>query len=204
MKQNVPTGETFRKLKEAAEDLHNQNAEYRRASNLDFFIWMLVVLVLAFSIRGFIGEPILVDGDSMYPSLLDRERIVVQKLSYYIAPPERGDVIVCKYPGRTSNFVKRVVGLPGDVIEVRESCVFINGQRLDESAYWRDIMYDTMAPHTVQQGHVFVMGDNRNYSGDSRDRSVGDIAYEKILGRAVCVMWPLNRVRTIHHVDYVY
>lgn len=202
MQQKSLKKQDVQRLREAAEELHNQNVEYRRASNGEFLVWILVMLVLAFSIRTFIGEPILVDGDSMYPSLLDRERIIVQKLSYYVGEPQRGDVIVCKYPGRTSNFVKRIIGLPGDVIEVRENRVFINGEALNESAYWRDIMYDSMGPHTVKAGHVFVMGDNRNYSGDSRDRSVGDIAYEKIVGRAVCVMWPLNHIRGIHHVDY--
>lgn len=189
-------------LRQASEDLHNQDKEYRRATNVDFLIYVALMLVIAFSVRAFIGEPIRVDGDSMFPTLYSGERMIVEKLSFYKAPPQRGDIIVCYYPGYTVSCVKRVIGLPGDVIAVEDGHIILNGEVLEESEYWRDFMYDIMPPHTVQENHVFVMGDNRNYSGDSRDPRIGDIPYEKIVGKAVCVMWPLHHVRGIHHVDY--
>lgn len=189
-------------LRQAAEDLHNQDRDYRKATNREFLIYILLVLVIAFSLRAFVGEPIRVDGDSMYATLLDNERMIVEKISYYVHEPERGDIIVCFYPGYTVSCVKRVIGLPGDTVAVRDGRVLLNGEFLDESEYWADYMYDTMEPHVVKQGHVFVMGDNRNYSGDSRDPRIGDIPYEKIVGKSVCVMWPLNRLRIIRHVEY--
>lgn len=189
-------------LRQAAEELHMQDRDYKRSANISFFLYILVVVLIALGIRAFIGEPIRVEGDSMFPTLLNNERMIVEKLSYYVQPPQRGDIVVCFYPGYTVSCVKRVVGLPGDRISIRGGVVYINGQQLDEGAYWKDIIYSDMGERTVQPGHVFVMGDNRNYSGDSRNAEVGDIPYEKVVGKTVCVMWPLDSIRVFSHVNY--
>ncbi|MDR1619254.1 MAG: signal peptidase I [Clostridiales bacterium] len=196
------SGRDISRLKQAAEDLHNQDRDYRRASNKDFFIYIVLVLVVAFALRAFVGEPILVQGDSMYPTLFDNERIIVEKLSYYAAPPQRGDIIVCFYPGYTVSCVKRIIGLPGDTVEITGGKVMVNGAALDETLYWGDQIFDEMRLHVVDRNTLFVMGDNRNYSSDSRDPRIGDIPYEKIVGKAVCVMWPFDRLRAIWHVNY--
>lgn len=189
-------------LRQAAEELHSQDKEYRRFMNWDFFLYLLTVLLIAFAIRAFVAEPIVVDGESMHPTLLDHEYMLVEKLSYYVERPERGDIIVCYYPGFTVSCVKRVIGLPGDEIYVWDGEVYINGDPLDESAYWDDYVRGNMAPLTVPENTVFVMGDNRNVSGDSRDPSVGSIPYEKVVGRTVAVLWPLDEMRAVHHIKY--
>lgn len=189
-------------LRRAAEELHNQDPGYRRAANLDFLKYVVLVALLVFALRAFIGEPVRVLGDSMYPTLEDQERMIVDKVSYYVEAPQRGDIIVCYYPGYTESCVKRVIGLPGDTIAIRGGQFLLNGKLLEESAYWQEYMYDYMEPHTVKSGHVFVVGDNRNYSGDSRDPRIGDIPYDQIVGRAVCVLWPPKQLRGIHRVEY--
>lgn len=189
-------------LRQAAEELHSQDKEYRRFMNWDFFLYLLTVLLIAFAIRAFVAEPIVVDGESMHPTLLDHEYMLVEKLSYYVERPERGDIIVCYYPGFTVSCVKRVIGLPGDEIYVWDGEVYINGDPLDESAYWDDYVRGNMAPLTVPENTVFVMGDNRNVSGDSRDPSVGPIPYEKVVGRTVAVLWPLDEMRAVRHIHY--
>lgn len=201
MKANGLRRRDIAALQKAALSLHT-GSEYTRATNGAFILYLLSVLLIALSLRTFIGEPILVDGHSMYPTLQDGERIIVEKLSYYAAPPARGDIVVCYYPGHTLSRVKRVIGLPGDVVSVWDGAVYVNGEPLYESAYWNDYILEFSSPNTVPEGTVFVMGDNRNHSTDSRENSVGPIPLEKILGRAFCVVWPLNNLREIPRIDY--
>lgn len=186
-------------MRQAAEELHAKDAHYRRAMNADFVIYLLVVVLIALSVRLFVGEPVLIEGQSMYPTLHDGERIVVEKLTYYAQEPARGDIVVCFYPGHTISRVKRIVGLPGERIAIRNGAVYIDGGLLDEGAYWNDIIFGDMEERIVPEGSVFVMGDNRNHSTDSRDLGVGSIPYEKILGRAVLVFWPPDTARTVRH-----
>ena len=202
MKANTLTNKDVSTLRQAAEELHNHDAEYRRVMNWDFLIYLLSVLLVAFSIRAFIAEPIVVDGESMFPTLLDHEYMLVEKLSYYVERPERGDIIVCYYPGFTISCVKRVIGLPGDEIYVWDGEVYINGEPLDESAYWNDYVRGNMSPQIVPENTVFVMGDNRNVSGDSREESVGPIPYEKVVGKTIAVLWPIDEIRSVDHINY--
>lgn len=189
-------------LRQAAEELHNNDKSYRRAINIDLLIYIVVLVVAVLSVRMFIGEPVRVKGDSMYPTLFDRERLIIEKITYYFKEPERGDIIICYYPGYIESCVKRVIGLPGDIIEVKDNVLYINGAPLDESEYWDDIMYQDVEPHLVSMGSVYVMGDNRNYSGDSRSPLIGDIPYNKIVGKAIFVMWPFDSLRVVEHINY--
>lgn len=191
------SGSDIGRLKKAAEELHETDRDYRRASNFDFTVYLLLVFLVAFSVRTFVGEPIRVDGSSMHPTLLDNERMVIEKITYYTRTPKRGEIIVCYYPGYTISCVKRVVGLPGETVSVLDGKLYINGNPLDESTYWDGDIYGGMQPFTVREGHVFVVGDNRNHSSDSRDSAIGDIAFDQILGRAICVMWPFENVRSL-------
>ena len=187
----------------AGEELHKRDEAFKRASNLDFFMWLAVFVALALAIRLFIFEPVQVGGDSMYPSLLDGERMFVEKVSYLIEPPERGDVIICRYPAYAENCVKRVIGLPGETVSVSGGIVYVNGEPLEESAYWqgdsfgRDIRVD-MEPVTVPEKSVFVMGDNRNFSTDSREASIGPIPYAQVIGKVHSVIFPLGEVRSVY------
>lgn len=150
---------------------------------LDFAISIALFAVLALGIRAFIAEPIRVDGDSMYPTLAHGEHMLVEKVSYWFSEPARGDVIICYYPGYTESCVKRVIALGGETIAVRNGAVYVNGAPLDESAYWSGTMPVDYGPVTVPPGEVFVMGDNRGNSKDSRNPAVGPIPRHKIVGR---------------------
>ncbi|HOF93991.1 MAG TPA: signal peptidase I [Clostridia bacterium] len=189
-------------LKNAAEELHNNDSEYKRAMNLEFLLYLAKVLLIALAVRAFIGEPVIVEGESMYPTLLNSERMVVEKVSYALRQPRRGEIIVCNFPGFKEKFVKRIIGLPGDELYIWDGEVYINGSPLNEKAYWNEFMRGNLQPFIVPENTVFVMGDNRNHSSDSREAFIGPIPYEKLIGHTVAVMWPLNRLRTIPPVEY--
>lgn len=134
----------------------------------------------------------------MVPSFQDHERLIVNKIVYHIHKPEYGDVVIFKPPFDTSkDFIKRVIGLPGDKIEVKDYKVFRNGKELNEP-YINEPTKPSDQVYTVPPGTMFVMGDNRNNSKDSRDPQVGYVPFDNIDGRAELVWWPLSDMRVIH------
>lgn len=174
---------------------------------------LVVALIIAFLARTFIFEPVRVDGDSMYPTLHHNEFMYVSKLDYgtsfigipftdigtYVTlggEPERFDVVVCNYPDRVDsatgarlNFVKRVVGLPGDTVEIRGGYLYINGAQYEEK-FLHERMDHDFGPYKVPDGHYFLMGDNRNNSNDSRNLSkVGAVTRDMIVGKVEGVLW---------------
>lgn len=177
---------------------HRRDSAYKNADTLDFTFTIIMVILAIFVFRLFIFEPIRVAGDSMKPTLLDGERMFVEKVSYMFHEPERGDIVICYYPNRgNSTFVKRVVGLPGETIEILDGFVYINGELLDESDYWNDYINGEYGPIVIPDDCVFVMGDNRNHSGDSREGSVGPIPLYRIVGRVHGVVWPFDGLREL-------
>ncbi|MGZ4133812.1 MAG: signal peptidase I [Tumebacillaceae bacterium] len=160
---------------------------------------LLIAVVLAFLLRQFFLANFMVDGTSMVPTLQDREHLIVNKMVYHLHSPHYNDILVFKYPGDTSkDFIKRVIGLPGDKIEVREYKVFRNGKELNEPFIAEPTAPDVDPNHqtfVVPPNTVFVMGDNRNRSKDSRDPSVGYVPDANIVGRADLVFWPLKAIR---------
>lgn len=184
------------RLRKNAETLHEKDEAFKKASDRDFAIWLLIVLVAAFAVRLFLFEPIRVSGDSMYDTLIDGERMFVEKVSYWFERPQRGEIIICYYPNHTTTCVKRVIGVPGDRIAILGGEIYLNGEKLDESAYWDDLIWSDMAEIIVPEDCVFVMGDNRNGSSDSRNPLVGPIPYNRVVGRVRSVIWPVARART--------
>ncbi|GIM47570.1 signal peptidase I [Collibacillus ludicampi] len=159
----------------------------------DWIRSIAIALLLALLIREYMFAIFMVDGESMIPTLQDHERLVVNKLIYHIHKPQDGEIIIFKYPADPSkDFVKRVMATPGETIEVKNNKVYRNGQPLDER-YLVEPTLGHFGPVTVPPGHVFAMGDNRNYSKDSRDPSVGFVPYDNIVGRADLVIWPFNK-----------
>lgn len=127
----------------------------------------------------------------MLPTLVDAQFLLVNKLAYVAGDPERGDVIVFRSPRSPSeDLVKRVVALPNETVEVREGHVYVNGLRLDESAYFELETRPDMAPQTVPSDAYFVLGDNRSQSRDSR--VLGTVPRESIVGRVWLVYWPFD------------
>jgi signal peptidase I, bacterial type len=163
----------------------------------DWVVSILIAVVLAFFIRYFIVELYMVEGPSMRPTLLNGERLVVNKFLYRFKTPERGEVIVFRYPRDPSrDFIKRVIGVPGDTIEIKEGRVFVNGQ-LQNETYILEKTKGSYPLATVPEGHVFVMGDNRNNSEDSRFRDVGFVSYDLIKGKAIVVFWPVDHLKSL-------
>ena len=163
----------------------------------DWIVSIAIAVVLAFFIRYFIVELYLVDGPSMRPTLQSAERLVVNKFIYRFRPPERGEILVFRYPRDPSrDFIKRVIAVPGDTIEIRDGRVYVNAALLNEPY----ILSKTRGNYplaTVPEGHIFVMGDNRNNSEDSRFADVGFVPFDLIKGKAMLVFWPVSQFKTL-------
>lgn len=160
---------------------------------------LVLALGLAFFIRTFIAEPRYIPSGSMLPTLEIGDRLVVEKLSYYGHPPQRGDIIVFTPPPQLQAqgfvgdqaFIKRVIGLPGETIEVKDGKVFVDRQLLIEPYIAEPPNY-IMAPAIVPPQQLFVMGDNRNNSNDSH--IWGFLPKTNIIGHACFRFWPLERL----------
>jgi len=154
-----------------------------------------VALLVAFVVRTFVLAHFVVDGTSMYTTLHDGDRVFVNKLSYRLHDPNRGDVVVLHQITGASerDLIKRVIALPGETIEVRSCVVLIDGRVLGEPYLDPEVVTPgncggETAPVTVPPDHVFVMGDNRAGSQDSR--AIGTIDEDDLVGRAFVVFWP--------------
>jgi signal peptidase I len=148
---------------------------------------VIPAVVIALFINLFLAQATQVLGQSMEPTLHSSQRVVIEKVTYRFHGPRRGDVVVINASGQSEMLIKRVVGLPGETIEVKDGHVYVNGARLEES--W------TMkpggghyGPRTVPPLHVFVLGDNRGASNDSRN--FGPVPIEEIVGHAWVSYWP--------------
>jgi signal peptidase I len=159
----------------------------------DILETLLPALVIVLVVNAFLAQATRVEGQSMEPSLYDNQRLVIEKISYRFHSPQRGNIVVLRLPHRQSDppLIKRVVALPGETIEIRDGLVYINGQVLEEP-YLYQLTFGDMPPHTVSPDHVFVLGDNRGASNDSR--SFGEVALSDIIGRAWLRYWPLDQM----------
>jgi signal peptidase I len=167
----------------------------RRRALVDWVIVIGVALLVAFLVRTFVLAHFVVDGTSMATTLHDGDRVFVNKLSYRLHDPGRGDVVVLHEINGTTDrdLIKRVIGLPGETIEMRNCDVTIDGRHLDEPYLDPRVVTPgncggDLQPTRVPQDHVFVMGDNRAGSLDSRN--LGPIADKDLVGRAFVVFWP--------------
>lgn len=179
-----------------ASRIKNKRDAKKSKEILSWFMSIGIAVCAAFLIRAFIFEIIMVEGESMYPTLYTNERVAIEKVSRYGALPERGDIVIVKYPDMDGTYVKRVIGLPGEIVEVSGSTVYIDGVPLREN-YINTEPYPDMAPVAVPADSVFVMGDNRAHSMDSRAPYIGAIDRQSIVGRGLFVIWPLNNIHSI-------
>mgnify|MGYP000015451685 FL=1 len=195
---------------DAVDKLHKKDSSYRNISYFRFLLTLLSVIIGALALRSFIVEPTIVDGESMQTTLMDGERVLVEKVSYWFNEPQRGDIVIVRFPSRNECFVKRIIAFGGETIEIRDGFVYIDGKMLDETEYASE-WYGKIRPsmrvrsvgsingvYTVPEGCVFVMGDNRNNSHDSRAEDVNAIPIENVLGKARCRIWPLDRGGSIY------
>lgn len=176
-----------------------QNIENKNLRTfLEWIEIIVIALIITFIIKAFIGEVTVVVGSSMHPTLETGDRLVVNRIGYLLGEPKKGDVITFKY-SKDSNYIKRVIGVPGDSINIHDKKVFVNGKELDESYIAEKTLSggDFEYPVKVTEDHYFVMGDNRNNSKDSRRRTVGLVDKKAIRGKAFLRIWPFNRVGII-------
>ena len=159
--------------------------------------WVAVfaaAILVAALIQFFVLEPLRVDGQSMSRTLIHNEFILVSKADYWQQEPQRLDVVICRYPGREDTYVKRVVGIPGDTVEVKKDVVLVNGTALTEDYITYPADYN-FGPITLAGDEYFVLGDNRIHSTDSH--IIGPIRRDAILGRVRLVIYPLDKIRAI-------
>ncbi len=162
----------------------------------DWLQCIVAALIFTIILFTFFARIIGVDGSSMYPTLVDKEHVAVSNLFY---APKHGDIVIVRQKTfKNEPLVKRIIGLEGDVIDIRDGAVYRNGEKLDESAYLMDGMKtfesDIRFPVTVAEGCILVMGDNRTGSTDSRSSMIGQIDKRCILGRVYAVILPLNKI----------
>jgi signal peptidase I len=166
----------------------------------EFFETILITLLLYVLIRTFLFENYRVLGHSMDPTLANNQYLVVDKLSYRLGEPDRGDIIVLRDP-RTDErkLIKRVIGLPGEVLEIQDGQVLIDQQPLDEGYLASQGLYPK-APISIPEDHYFVLGDNRNQSSDSHNW--GTVPSDRIVGKAWISYWPPQLWGVIPHQEY--
>ena len=169
---------------------------------LSMLIYIGVVLGVTFLIITFVGQRTHVSGESMKNTLDHGDQLIVDKITYRFRDPERFDIIVFPFHYKENTYyIKRIIGLPGETVQIADGTIYINGQVLEES-YGREIMQDpgiAAEPITLGEDEYFVLGDNRNQSSDSRDPSVGLIHRDEIIGRAWLRIWPLNSFGILKH-----
>lgn len=166
---------------------------------------LLIAAILAFGIRTFILGPYKIPTGSMRTTLMERDRIFVEKVSYRFHEPKRGDIVVFKYPlDRKKDFVKRLVAFGGETVEIRDGQIYIDGKRLETPPSFAGRFYYNRNdwPYgkegqvfKVPDGHFFALGDNSAHSSDSRNW--GFVPRKDLVGRAVVVWWPPERVRLL-------
>ena len=163
----------------------------------DLIETLLLAVVLYLGINA-VSARVRVDGFSMVPTLQDGEYVLVSKLAYKLGEPQHGDIIVFKFPGEPpQDLIKRIIGLPGDAIEVTGSNVYVNGQPLVEPYIAASPVYQ--GRWNVPAGFLFVLGDNRNDSSDSH--SWGLLPLDNVIGKALLIYWPPPEWKAISHYE---
>ncbi|SOC05959.1 signal peptidase I [Ureibacillus xyleni] len=172
---------------------------------------IIIGVIIAWAVPFFLFMPTQVQGASMMPTFEDGDKVVVNKIGPKLTEYNRFDVIVFKAT-ETDNYIKRIIGLPGDKIAYKDDVLYINGEKFDEP-YLEDFKNELIDSGTLTQdfaleeilnesvvpeGHFFVLGDNRRYSRDSRDPNLGFISQERVLGTVDVRVWPLNHLGLIH------
>ncbi|ASA22285.1 signal peptidase I [Paenibacillus donghaensis] len=206
MQQDLPqgTGETV--------ESSGKNPRKQKNEVLEWIKAIAIALVLVVLIRWLLFKPFIVDGSSMKPNFHTGERVIVNEILYDIRSPQRGEVVVFHVPSEGRDFIKRVIGVAGDTVKVEGDVVTVNGQTVDETYIQDELdaarsngtLYNNknfpnedFTDGTVPEGHVFVMGDNRSDSTDSR--MIGYVPLDDIVGRADLIFWPVKDISFINH-----
>ena len=165
-------------------------------------IYCLIVIAAMFLIIKYVGQRTVVMGHSMEPTLQDSDNLITDKITYRFRDPKRFGIIVFPFKdNRATLLIKRIVGMPGETVQVIDGNVYVNGYVLEDN-YGNAVMTDpglAADPVVLKEDEYFVLGDNRNNSTDSRFESVGNIHRSEIIGRAWLRVWPLNKLSLLKH-----
>ena len=169
---------------------------------LGWILYILIVVCATYLIVTYVGQRTKVSGDSMQATLQDGDNLIVDKISYRFRDPRRFEVIVFPYRyAEDTYYIKRIIGLPGETVQIIDGYVYINGEQLDEN-YGLEVMNNAgnaAQPITLGEDEYFVLGDNRNRSADSRESSVGVLHRDELIGRAWVRIWPLKSIGVVVH-----
>jgi signal peptidase I len=182
----------------SAEDVPTTEVPKPRNRTLRWVIEVVVIVaaafVLALVVQQFLVKPFAIPSPSMEPTLVEGDRVLVNRLVYHFRSPQRGDVIVFHPPERPGSdpFIKRIVAVGGDTIEVRDGYLYVNGLRREEQYIKEYPIVGDFRQTVIPQGYIWAMGDNRNNSGDSR--VFGPVSVDAIMGEAFAIYWPLTHL----------
>ncbi|MBD3918216.1 signal peptidase I [Paenibacillus sp. PR3] len=185
----------------------------------EIFEWVkaiAIAVILVLIIRWLLFMPFIVDGPSMQPNFQTGERVIVNKILYKIREPKRGEVIVFHVPEEGRNFIKRVIGVEGDTIRYEGDDLYVNGEKVDEtyikeaidqahaeghdynnSQFSQNFPNESFTESVVPKGHIFVLGDNRPESKDSR--MIGFVSLDEVIGRSDVIFWPMDKAKIVKH-----
>ena len=193
------------KVEEELQKQRIQDRRDRRKKSMkvlrEIFGWVmyiLTVILVTYLIVTYVGQRTKVSGPSMEATLHDGDNLIVDKISYRFRDPERFDIIVFPYQyAEDTYYIKRIIGMPGEIIQIKDGCVYINNELLEEDIYGKEAIDETKKgiadePIILGEDEYFVMGDNRNHSSDSRDPSVGVLDRSQLVGRAWLRVYPFE------------
>jgi len=194
-----------RDIEDAISDRLKKESQNSRSIGREILSNVLFIgfaLLMGFLVLHFVGLRTQVKGPSMQPTLYEDDHLIIDKISYRFREPKRFDIIVFPYQYKEDTFyIKRIIGLPGETIQIIDGIIYINGEVLEED-YGMEVMNSSgraEEPIELADDEYFVLGDNRNNSADSRSASVANVKREDIEGRAWIRIWPLNKLGTLKH-----
>ena len=167
-----------------------------------WLLYIVLIIALTWTVVTFAGQRTEVSGSSMETTLSDKDQLIVDKMTYRFRDPKRYDIVVFPYQYQDNTYyIERIIGLPGETVQILSGMVYIDGMRLDEH-YGNELMENpgiAEEPLILGEDEYFVLGDNRNNSSDSRASDVGLIHRKDLIGRAWIRVWPLSQIGVIHH-----
>jgi len=157
---------------------------------------VIIAVILATIIRLFLIAPFFIPSQSMAPTLLVGDRIIVSKIAYHLGEPQRGDIVVFKYPrDPRKDYIKRLIGFEGEQVTLKNNRLYINGKEIPEKYLPTGLRFDDFGPVVVPKGCYYMLGDNRPNSEDSR--FWGALPEENIVGKAELIYWPFTRAKLL-------
>lgn len=169
---------------------------------LGWLMYIVIIVGVTYLVVNYVGQRTKVSGESMMATLHDQDNLIVDKISYRFRDPKRYEIVVFPYQyGEETYYIKRIIGMPGETVQILDGYVYIDGEKLDEH-YGLEVMDDPgIAEDPIELGEdeYFVLGDNRNNSSDSRSPDVGVIQRSKLVGRAWVRIWPFDSIGVVVH-----